>query len=1110
MATDDTSAFDREQRLDEVVTEYLKAVHAGQAPDRQEWLARYPDLAAELVEFLADHARMERLAQPLRPAPPIGTHVRYFGDYELLEEIARGGMGVVYKARQVSLNRIVALKMILTGQLASPGDVQRFHAEAEACARLDHPQIVPIHEVGEHEGQHFFSMKLVEGGSLAQAISSPGSVISQKDAARILAQVARAVHYAHQRGILHRDLKPANILLERESKSAGKATSPPGSWPMVPLITDFGLAKLMEKDHGVTHTGAIVGTPSYMAPEQARAEKCLTTGTDIYSLGAIFYELLTGRPPFRGTTPLETMHLVQEKEPERPRTVNPRIDCDLETICLKCLEKASAQRYGSADELAKDLERWLGGEPITARPVGKAERLWRWGRRNPVIVGFTGLAAALLVLVAVAATIGYFTTSAALDQSDRRLYAAHMNLAQQALEAREDGRILALLELHVPRAGQPDLRGWEWDYLRARCRIRLRFNFSALSLAWSPDGRWLAGVSGIYHGNERDRAGRPVQVWDMATGSEAFTLLMKDPSGMHNVHWILAWSPEGRRLAALGPDGTVQIWDVNTRTELLTLMRTFTRETLIEKFTTLAWSGDGERLASATQGGQVKVWEAATGKEILTLPGDLNARDWDWAVWSPDGRQLASSGRAGTKFWDATTGREIRTLKGYRIQSWSPDGRRLYAFGGDGSAKLVDAATLQEIPSPAVGDTAHPPTWSPDGRQLAAATGNTTIKVWDAVTGKESLVLRGRGAGACVWNPDSRRLALAGSGGITVWDTGPAYEDVPLNGHTGEVTWAVWSPDGRHVASASRDRTLRVWDVATAKQTRTLDGSTEELLAVAWSGDGSYLASMDWTGVVKVWDTQTWKPVATLTDLPATSEVARHWPTGTAKLAWSADSRHLAAAKGRFAGQNDAVTVWEAGTWQPVFGPHMMTTRLNIDVAWSRKGQQLAILGFVDQRYMPTSGSGSDVLIVWKPGAGEKPRALIDSNRRVSMRITILGSVAWSPDDRWLAFACDTGLTVGSHGLRIWDVSREQTVRTLRGHTDVVRSVAWSPDGRRLVSASDDGTVKVWDVSSGEELLTFRGKPGTPFTSVVFSPDGRHIVASQGNTMIVWDATPRD
>ena len=354
------------------------------------------------------------------PPRPAGRFPRFLGEYELLEEIARGGMGVVYRARQDKLNRLVALKLIRSGSLAGADDLRRFRQEAEAIAELDHPHIIPIYEIGQEDDQPYFSMKLIEGGNLTRHIprlkDDPGAV------AALMAKVARAVHYAHQRTILHRDIKPSNILLDEHDE---------------PYVTDFGLAKRIGPDSGTaaTVTGAVMGTPAYMPPEQARGgTKSVTTAADVYSLGATLYEALTGQPPFAGDSAGEIMRQVLDQEPARPRSINPKLDRDLETICLKCLAKEPARRYGSAEALAEDLERWRAGMPITARPVPAWEKAVKWVKRQPA------LAALVLVLpLALLGLIGggiWFTLQLwqERDMANRGRYAADMNLARRALD----------------------------------------------------------------------------------------------------------------------------------------------------------------------------------------------------------------------------------------------------------------------------------------------------------------------------------------------------------------------------------------------------------------------------------------------------------------------------------------------------------------------------------------------------------------------------------------------------------------------------------------------------------------------------------------------------
>jgi hypothetical protein len=413
---------EHDQRLERVLAEFLHAVEDGSAPDRAALLRQHPDLAPDLESFFRNRDALERIAKPIKQqAPdlaetigasdsPNGPTVRYFGDYELLEEIARGGMGVVYKARQVSLDRLVALKMILAGQLASGADIKRFRLEAEAAAQLDHPNIVPIHEIGTHEGHQYYAMQYVDGPSLAR--HPDRARWSNRDIAELICTCAEAVQYAHERGVVHRDLKPGNILLAsvvhgpwslvKNSNSLSLTTDDgPRTTDIFPKITDFGLAKRIGQGASLTASGQPFGTPGYMAPEQASGNKDVGPAADVYGLGATLYDLLTGRPPFRAATPLDTVMQVLAEEPVPPSQIAPKVPRDLETICLRCLDKQPDRRYPSAKALADDLGRFLNYEPIEARPAGRARRLGVWVRKRPwVVVGLAMLSVLAVALVA--------------------------------------------------------------------------------------------------------------------------------------------------------------------------------------------------------------------------------------------------------------------------------------------------------------------------------------------------------------------------------------------------------------------------------------------------------------------------------------------------------------------------------------------------------------------------------------------------------------------------------------------------------------------------------------------------------------------------------------
>jgi WD40 repeat protein/tRNA A-37 threonylcarbamoyl transferase component Bud32 len=1050
------------------------------------------------------------------------------GRYKLLQQIGEGGFGVVYMAEQKEpVKRRVALKIIKLG-MDTKEVIARFEAERQALALMDHPHIAKVLDAGTTEtGRPYFVMELVKGVSIAEFCDQ--NQLPARARLELFVPVCQAVQHAHTKGVIHRDLKPSNILVTLHD---GKP---------VPKVIDFGVAKALNQELTektlFTAYGHMVGTPQYMSPEQAEMSGLdVDMRSDIYSLGVVLYELLTGTTPLearklRSAAYAEMQRLIREEEAPRPsqrvstlgerltvvardRHCNPvqlaqLLRGELDWIVLKALEKDRARRYETANGLARDLQHYLVDEPVEACPPSAGYKLRKFVRKYKAGLATAAAFAVLLMLGMLVSTWQAVRAmqaeamatanalqaegkeqeatqqrddaralaeklQAALEQLRRTTYAAQMNLAQHAWEKASVGRMRELLDQHRPKAGEPDLRGFEWHYLNRLDHSEL-LTFHGLTsrvsnMVFSPDGKRLAaGSAGTRDGTQGARVGGEVKVWDAQTGKELLTLKTRS--------WCVAFSPDGTRLANAGGEG-VKVWDAQTGQELLSLQGASWR---------VAYSPDGKRIASVSNDTTVKVWDAQTGQELLAFKGHT---ELVYSVaFSPDGKRLVSTGGGAVKVWDAQSGQELLSLKAisYSPQgvAFSPDGKRL-ASGDSDRATVWDAQTGQELLS-LKGRTGWVDgvTFSPDGKRLASGSWLGMLQIWDLQTGQEIRTLKG-GGGSVVFSPDGQRLvSTSADNTVKVWDAHKDQENLTLQGAGGPSV--AFSPDFRRLASASLDSTVQVRDVQTGQLTLTFKGHTVPVLGVAFSPDGKSLASgggghktVDGWGVspgdraeLKVWDAQTGQEVLSL---PGLTGIVR-------KVAFSPDGKRLAGAGGRPGqpgGQREAkVTVWDVQTGQELLTlSHTEGLGPLSDVAYSPDGKRLASVRRGGVK-------------VWDAQTG---RELLTLKADTS-------GVAFSPDGKRLA----SGGSGREAVLRAWDAQTGQELLALKGHTSRVGSIAFSPDGKRLASGGAEGAVKVWDAQTGQELLTLQGGG---YGDVAFSPDGTRLASATDGTVTIWDATP--
>ncbi|MBI3850928.1 MAG: protein kinase [Verrucomicrobia bacterium] len=965
---------------------------------------------------------------------------RQFGDYELLEEIARGGMGIVYRVRQVSLNRIVAMKVLLFGKFASDEFVQRFETEAQAVASLQHPNIIAIHEVGEHEGQHYFSMDYVDGKSLAELVRD--NPLPARRAAGYIKIIAGAVQYAHQRGILHRDLKPSNVLIDPLDQ---------------PRITDFGLAKRLQGDSELTSTGQVLGSPSYMPPEQADPKHIgVGPASDVYSLGAILYHLLTGRAPFLSETLEDTLRQLLHNEPVSPRGLNASVPRDLETICLKCLEKHPRARYESAQALADELGRYLRGVPIQTRPANAAERIWRWCQRQPAV-------ASLLAGLLLAFTLGFVGVSLEWRRAEtqRHLaetfrYAEAMNLALRDANNGNWRQALNLIQEQRPKPGGTDLRRFEWRHLWRRCRgdypLALpRQDQIVGDLMFSPGGKLLASFAWD----------NTFKIWDLDSPRTPLLIVT-------NASTLGGFSADGATFVIGQRDGTIKQYRVGTG-------EVNTCATNAGELVGVA--ANGNIVVASEQNHLLNVWDLAKQQRIFHLPDAVPRRlDYGWA----SGVALASSGNVlavveqsknplhpdpGVRLWNVPGGKELKYLlmnREIRSLQFSSDGKVLAVGDGDGTIWFWDMATFQSQKIQAHNPPVLALAFSADGQTLASGSSDETIKLWDLATQRQK-ERAFRGQIGAVWSlafsPDGLRLASGSRDStIKIWNVKEeATREVATNLFSKEWGNFTFSPDSKLIAAGCKDRTVRVWDVESLEEKAVL---RDAAFAVAFSRNAKTLL------------------VSTLNEIP------EWWEVGTKT------TKRLPAYSGRIEGNVPCVDI-SADRRTAALGFNNGTIQL-LDI---ESGRQLAAFHAHDGGVASVAFSPSGDKLI--SGGRDKSVAVWDARTQTKLRSSgehrgSVCAVAVSPNGKTLASGCN------ANTIKFWNsADMSKSLASMSYHQSGIRTLCFAPDGETLASGSEDNTVKLWSVASHLEVASFPVDDHVRL--VAFSPDGNYLAVVTDN-----------